>query len=318
MSGIALALAHQRQWRTPLFAFLRRCAARAPLIGPRLMKLALVARYVRCQGRPPRLDPPQTFNEHLTYRILYDRDPRLKILCDKLRVRGFIEQALGPGYTTPLLGAWDHPAQISWDRLPQQFVLKPNHSSGPFEIVEDLHTADRAQLVLKATEWLRRDYFDISFEWGYRDLPRRVLAEPLLRFIDGGAPVEIDVFCFGGRAEYLRVFYGSKFAPERCDAWFDAKGHRQALRCNTVRPMEEVINPSKVDLVTEHARSVWPDLLRLSETIAGSFRHLRVDFYLTDQGIRIGELTAYTNGGTNRFSPPEWDARIGRLYSASP
>ena len=109
----------------------RRWLRRAPVIGPWLIHAALVRRHAGIHGAAPRLDPPVTFNEHILHRILFDRDPRLKVLNDKLAVRDFIRARVGDAYVVPLLGVWRDPALVEWDRLPMPFVLKPNHSSGP-------------------------------------------------------------------------------------------------------------------------------------------------------------------------------------------
>ena len=87
-------------------------------------------RYKAAFGVLPRLNPPISFNEHILHRKIYDRDPRLRIVCDKLAVRRLIGERVGEEYVVPLLGVWEPPREITWHTLPQKFVLKPNHSSG--------------------------------------------------------------------------------------------------------------------------------------------------------------------------------------------
>lgn len=159
-----------------LLRFLRR----TPIPGRRLIRAEIERRYESVFGRMPRIDAPSGFNERILHRILYDRDPRLKIICDKLPVREFIRERAGPEFVVPLLGVWKDPASIPWDALPRRFVLKPNHSSGPVALVRTDAERDPAALSARAAEWLDHDYFDVSFEWGYRNMPRRLLAEPLL------------------------------------------------------------------------------------------------------------------------------------------
>src|SRR5262249_39136867 len=52
----------------------------------------LLKRYRSTFGVFPRLNPPVSFNERILHRLIYDRDPRLRIVSDKLAVRGFIEE----------------------------------------------------------------------------------------------------------------------------------------------------------------------------------------------------------------------------------
>ena len=44
-------------------------------------------------------------------------------------------------------------------------------------------------------------------------------------------------------------------------------------------------------------------------------RHLRVDFYIVDEKIYVGELTFYHNGGFSEVKPEEWNYKMGSMIS---
>lgn len=291
------------RWLSPLCASGLRWLRRAPVIGPWLIHSALVRRHARIHGVAPRLDPPITFNEHILHRILFDRDPRLKVLNDKLAVRDFIRARVGEDYVVPLLGVWSDPALVEWDRLRVPFVLKPNHSCGPITYVRTESDLDRVRLTALARGWLAVDYFDTSLEWGYRNLPRRLLAEPLLRGPDGAALAEAQVFTFHGRAAIVRVRYGVKGSDDRREARFDAQG--------TLLPMPWL----RPELDLRPTPEVFQRLITLAETLSAGFSHLRVDFNLTADGPMIGELTPYTGGSTHHWRHPEWNSVFGRMWA---
>lgn len=275
---------------------------RIPVVKQRRIRTELVKRYQQHLGLVPRLNPPVSFNEHILHRILYDRDPRLKIICDKLAVRDFIRQRVGPEFLVPVLGVWQNPSDIAWERLPQSFVLKPSHASGPVLLIPaeaDRQFEDWAEQV---KGWLDYDYFDISYEWGYRGIPRRLLAEPLLKGADGGPPVEVQVMTFSGKAAFIRVFSGGKLSPEMRDNWFDAKGNRL--------PFRVLSTPGDYEFSEDDLKMLVP----LAERVSEGFSHLRVDFYLTDVGPKIGELTAYHIAGLAQWNPLDWDEKLGQLF----
>jgi len=276
---------------------------RAPVIGPWLIRSALVGRHARLHGVAPRLDPPVTFNEHILHRILFDRDPRLKVLNDKLAVREFIRARVGEEYVVPLLGTWSDPALVQWDRLPLPFVLKPNHSSGHIAYVRTEADLDRARLTALARGWLAEDYFDTAMEWGYRNLPRRLLAEPLLRGPDGATLIEAQVFTFHGRAAILRVFVGVKGGDDRREVCFDAQG--------VLVPLTTFFSQSAVRLEPD----LFDRLIAVAETLSAGFSHLRIDFNLTADGPMIGEITSYNGGGVHPWYNPEWDGILGRMWA---
>lgn len=185
-----------------------RLLRRLPVVGPPLVRATLIRRHRLATGRTPRLDPPATFNERMLHRMLHDRDPRLRAMNDKLAMREMVARQLGPAFVVPLLGVWDDPTRIDWTALPDRFVLKPSHASGRVALVRTPAERDPAALAARARDWLASDHFDVSLEWGYRDLPRRILAEPLLTGADGAAAPELQVFTFGGRAALYRVSTG--------------------------------------------------------------------------------------------------------------
>jgi TupA-like ATPgrasp len=285
-----------RTTKTSLLRPLRRL----PLLGPAMIRHALIRRYASVLGAEPRLDPPVTFNEHILFEILTCRDPLLRVVADKLTVRDLIRNRVGPEYVVPLLGVWKNPHDIRWDCLPERFVVKPNHASLRHAIIKSRAEIDPSSLARQCQTWIDFDFFDECLEWHYRDLPRRILIEPLLVGPDGGPPPEAKVFTFGGRAEIIRLLTGSGETIR--DQWFSRDGERL--------PLQTLTRPGEAELSNEMAAA----LVAVSERLAAGFRHIRVDFYLTDAGLRIGELTAFNVSGLQQFQPKEWDERLGALW----
>lgn len=294
-----------RTWRGRIVTPALRALRRMPLVGPPLVRATLVHRYRKATGLTPRLDPPGTFNERILHRMLYDHDPYLRVVNDKLAMREVVARRAGPEFLVPLLGVWDHPNDVPWDSLPERFVLKPNHASGRVALVRGPAERDPAALAAKARAWLATDYFDTSLEWGYRGLPRRLLAEPLLAGPRGGPLVELQVLTFGGRAEFYRFQVGEKGTGRRTDAWYGRDGTRLDLRIGM--PSCEVVA----------GREAVARALAAAERVSERLVQLRVDFYITPDGLRIGELTPYHRAGVTRWQPPEWDARLGAIWAAA-
>ncbi|MDC7788101.1 ATP-grasp fold amidoligase family protein [Rhodoplanes sp. TEM] len=275
---------------------------RLPLVGPRRVRRTLAARYAARFGVAPRLDRPVTFNEHILHRMIFDRDPRLRIVCDKIAGKAFIAARGGSGLVVPTLRAWRRPEEIDWSLLPARFVLKPTHTSGPVAIVGGPAECDPAALVAAARQWLAADYFDHSLEWGYRGVPRRLIAEPLLLGPGGAPPVEALVFTFGGRARLIRLLRGRKGTAEERDAWYDATGRRLALPANLPEADIPLAPADRAALVT------------VAERLSEGFSSLRVDCYLTAAGLKVGELTPYSNAGLLMWGSPEIDTLLGGLW----
>jgi hypothetical protein len=57
------------------------------------------------------------------------------------------------------------------------------------------------------------------------------------------------------------------------------------------------------------------ELIALAERVAAGYDHVRVDFFETGDGLRIGEITLYSWSGLLPFRPAEADAILGSYWS---
>ena len=247
------------------------------------------------------LFPPKSFNEHILHRIIFDRDPRLKVICDKVAVRQFVRDKVGSQYVVPLVGVYEHPDEIEWQKLPVKFVLKTSHTSGSVRIIDQSMGLNRGELSRVAGQWLAHEYLG-GLQWGYRGIPRRLLVEPFLQSADGRQALEIEIYTFFGKAALANLILGTKFTPNRRHAWFDVMGRRVAVD----------MGYRSADITLP--REIFHSAMELAEVASADFSSLRVDLYLTGDGLKIGELTAYTNSGFTQWNPPTLDELLGTLW----
>lgn len=294
-------------------SLLRRCALQSPgWLQQQAIRRIKVRSYAQIFGRLPALRPPRRFSEYVTHRLIHDRDPLLKCVSDKLAVRRLISETAGNRYLVPLLGTWKRAAEIQWRDLPLPAVLKPTHMSGAISFLHEHDPVDRAALGREADRWLSVDYFFHAAEWSYQGCPRRLIAEPLLVSSDGGALVEASVFTFHGHAVMIKALVGRKGTDERCCLWQDGDGATPEL--HDITPLAcDRLEPGAFRRMQSQVDAVRAELLAVSSRIGERLPMIRVDFYLTDRGLRIGELTPYPLAGLVRYEPPEWDERLGRL-----
>ncbi len=269
----------------------------------------LIGHYTRAHGKPPRLNPPVTFNEKIIAASLTDHHPLLALCSDKIAVRDYVAARIGAEWVPPLLGAWWRAEDIDWDALPNAFVLKPSHTSGQILKVDDKTSLDRAQTTATLRGWLAYDYYRQGpGEWRYRDIPPRILAEPLLpNAADGGSPPDVKVFMVDGEPLVMQVMGGRHRAPgaEVMSSWFDCRTLallpiRQNRRDQFVTEV-----PSEIDLET---------LFRLCRALAADFDQVRVDFLLAGGRLWFTELTFTDFAGCAVYDPPEWDERLGAAW----
>jgi hypothetical protein len=254
-------------------------------------------------GYEPDLRQPRTFNERLARKILDDRNPLIPLTLDKVRVRDWVAARIGAEFLVPLIGTWRRARDIPWDELPSRFVAKTNHGCAYNLLVTDKASQDRAEAIRTLDGWLAENYYDHAREWGYRDIPRRILVEEFLRGRDGGAPDDYKLFVFGGQPRLLKVIR-DRFTDKR-HFYYDPQ---------TLEPLDlGCFNPA--DYPDDPAPPPEARVLRdLAARLGADFDAVRVDFYLIDGRPLFGELTHYTGAASLSLGSYEKDLAVGEMW----
>lgn len=247
------------------------------------------------------LDFPKTFNEKVQWLKLYDITPLKTMLADKYQVRDWVAGKIGEEYLVPLLGVWDRFDDIDFDALPEKFVLKTNHGCASNYIVKDKSTLDRKKAKEDFDKWLSKTFaFQNGLELHYMNIPPKIIAEQYLENGDGDLK-DYKVFCFNGKAEH--VMYLSDRRKGLRMAFYDLDWNKQEFTYSYPRIEEDIPKPANLDKV-----------IRLAEELAQGFAHVRVDFYILDNGdIRFGEMTFTSASGALKWSHEEANQRYGDL-----
>jgi hypothetical protein len=255
-------------------------------------------------GRWPDFRHPRTLHEHIQAYYLRNRDPRLVMLADKLRVRGYIARTAGAEYVVPLLNSWKRAGDVPLETLPFPVVLKPAHASGRVLLLHsaaDVRPQEHRRLLRK---WLSQDYSRVNREWFYHHVPRRIVAEPMLFDAEGGIPADYKAYVIGGQVRYFQVEKG-RFG----------RGTR-----NLYGPDWQLlpVRGSQPRHAPEPAPETLPKMIELAERLAAPFEFLRVDFYITRHGLRISELTNSPGAGFGRFYPEGFGEEMGAWWGGGP
>ncbi|MCT9623363.1 ATP-grasp fold amidoligase family protein, partial [Curtobacterium sp. C2H10] len=89
--------------------------------------------------------------------MVYHRDEFFTLIADKIAVRDYIKLTMGEEYLIPLLGVFNKPEDIDFDRLPEAFVMKCNHDSGSAIVCDDKKTLNRKYINQHFHQRLKRN-----------------------------------------------------------------------------------------------------------------------------------------------------------------
>lgn len=262
-------------------------------LPPRL-KIALQFYYHL--GYVPNLRQPETLNEKIQYRKLYDRDPRLAPLIDKIAAKETVAGIIGADWIIPTLWSGTDPAHIPFDTLTPPYVVKPNHTSNCNVFVFDAGTIDPAHIRKQARSWLKIDHARYAHEWAYQQVTPGLLIEPFI----GSAtspPVDLKFYVFHGRVHYVEVCVERGTKNKRF-VYFD--------RDWVWQPVSERVDMAKP--------KNFAAMIEAAETLAAPFGFARVDFYEVDDRPLFGEITFYPAAGYDSDHSAGFDRVLGELW----
>lgn len=265
-------------------------------------KKALTEWLYESIGEVADLDNPKSFNEKIQWLKLHaDKEP-YRTLADKYKVRKWIADKIGEEYLIPLLGVWENFDDIDFDSLPDKFVLKANHGCKYNYIVTDKSRFNRTDARNKFNRWMKENFAWNSLELQYRNIPRRIIAEEYIENSDNNLN-DYKIFCFDGKPMYI-AFYTERQESLRI-AIFDLEWNLMPFTTGVPRYTQEVEKPKNLE-----------EMIRLAGILAEGFPHVRVDFYvLNDGSIKFGEMTFSTASGFVNWQPKEYNRILGDMIT---
>lgn len=249
--------------------------------------------YAWRHGRRVAWDHPARFTELVQLRKLTDRSPIQTQMMDKIAAKRLAGAQLGEEWIVPTI--WQGTALPRLILFPVPAIIKSRHGCNQYRVVTAVPDCERWQQLRRiARRWQRRPYGRWLDEWAYHDVPRGILAEPLL----GGAlplPIDYKIYVFGGVATHVQVHLGR------------GRRHRWILHDRSwrqlVRAADEPPPPPSLAAMLEAA-----------EALAGDMNFLRVDFYDVGGRPYFGEYCLYPGSGLDPFAADWIDFELGALW----
>lgn len=251
---------------------------------------------------------PKTFNEKIQFRKLYDNNPLYSICSDKYRVRKYVKEKIGEEYLIPLYLVTDKLTEEQWDKLPNQFVAKANHNSGPVQIVKDKSKANKKEIINELNNQLELDYGILSMEKFYSDIPRKIIVEKFLSITDE-IPADYKFHCFNYKDEFKCFIEHIVGRKEN-----NLSTYKSVYYDENWSKMPFTIESENYDYIVEKPKK-FKKMLEIVKKLSEDFEYVRVDLYNIDEKIYFGELTFCDGSGLAKFEPEDWDYKFGEYWN---
>jgi len=257
------------------------------------------------------LEYPKTFNEKIQWYKLYYHHPDMPRCVDKVEFKDYIAEKLGRGHTARLLRVWKSPGEISFDGLPERFVVKSNcQDNGKYiAIIKDKSSYDLPALEQEIKNyWFHPLNLLINgFCSAYHTITPKVFAEEYIEEYNGQVN-DYKLWCFNGVPKFFHVTTNHFIQKKNNDKYHIGYYTLTWEPMNVVRvghdACKDVPRPKHLDTMVDLAR-----------VLSAGFPFVRVDFFNTDEKAYLSELTFYPNGGYEKYSPPEFDMYMGDLFN---
>lgn len=252
------------------------------------------------------LENPCEYQEKLQWLKLYNHDPKYTKMVDKITAKEYATEVIGKQYIIPTLGVWQHFDDIDFDQLPDQFVLKTNHSGGNTGVVvcTDKSKLDKAEAKKKLEASLKTNVYDKLREWPYKDVKPMIMAEVYMsddsEFNKGGLS-DYKFTCFDGVADNVMVCT-DRASGETKFYFYDRNWNLMPLnvRGKNTDPSFKLPKPDCME-----------EMFEIAGKLSKGVPFLRVDLYCINARPYFGETTFFPASGFDPNILPETEIYFG-------
>lgn len=247
---------------------------------------------------------PMRYTEKIQWYKLYYRNELMPICVDKYRVREYIQKKGLSDILVKLYGVYDKAEDISFDALPEKFVLKTSNGSGTNIICRNKGELSQSEIIKKVNNFLKQSSASAGREWAYAKGTPKIIIEELLEdpsSVDGSIP-DYKHLCFNGSPEYI-VLDIDRFTEHKRNI-YDVDWHdlHVASDCPCIenRKFDKPLNYDK--------------MIEIAKILSEDFPAVRVDLYNISGRIYFGELTFFPWSGYVQYTPDSFDFEMGRKF----
>ncbi|MEG0237312.1 MAG: ATP-grasp fold amidoligase family protein [Cetobacterium sp.] len=253
---------------------------------------------------------PKTFSEKIQFRKIYSSNKKneLYTLCsDKYLVREYVAKKIGKEFLIPLLLVTKKLSLEQWEKLPDKFVAKANHNSGPVQIVSNKNKENAKKIIAELEFQLKIDYGVISLEEFYSNIPKKIIIEKFLNF-KGKSMQDYKFHCFNSGEIFVEhILERNENVKEKKvlkTNFYDENWNKLNFSIGTEIYNENINKPKNFE-----------KMKNIAKKLAEDFDYVRVDLYNLDGKIYFGELTFSGDSGLQEFSIKKWNIKFGEIWN---
>jgi hypothetical protein len=292
-----------------LIVFYKKCEAQKEIKAYSAGKAVpyLTNWYKKMTGFDLDLQNPKTLTEKQQWIKLFGVTKEKTKFTDKYLVRQHIANLFGEKYLIPIISfhGRDHfynAKNISFEELPNSFVVQCNHGSGMTHVIKDKNIYGKKRwkkLQRLLNRSLKENYaFNNGLELVYKNIKPCIFFTKYLEI--GNDLPDYKFMCFNGIPKYVWV---------DCDRFIQ---HKRKLYNIDFSPASFVMGRFGSQSISAKPKN-YEEMLSMAETLCQGFDYVRVDLYNVNGNIYFGELTFSSGSGIELPNPIEYNEKLGKM-----
>ena len=176
---------------------------------------------------------------------------------------------------------YDRAEDIDWDALPHSFAMKWNFGCSYNIICRSKDQLDKKAAKRQMEKWGREPFWAYYSELQYRGVDKKIIVEEYIGSPEGLPPEDYKFYCFHGHAHCVMVCAGREEGWPRF-YFFDRKFQLMRINHDGKEAPDDfsLPKPQRVE-----------EAFEIADRLSWGFPFVRVDLYLTERGVRFGEMT---------------------------
>ena len=148
-----------------------------------------------------------------------------------------------------------------------------------------------------------RDYFPMSREWPYKNVERKIICEQYM----GENLTDYKNYCFNGKMLYSFVWKNESRADGRKPEAFFCGAYDREWKKTGI----DIDYPSRTDVIDKP--DCYDEMVVIAEKMSAGIPFVRVDCYIINNHVYVGEMTFFPWGGFQKFKDEYWNDYLGQL-----
>lgn len=245
-------------------------------------------------------EEPLTYDEKIHWLIVNAYRDGYGKYADKYEVRNYVKECGLEDILIRLFGVYDNVEQIDYDKLPDKFILKTTHASGPdFYVIcgdkKDFNSKAANERLIKA---LKTDFSKKVCEYHYNGIKPRIICEEFLEMDDQEMLTDYKVVCSCGTPLRVLVCKDRNQGRDYYDTdWNYCDYVKEQYRSGYIEEKPEKLQ----------------EMLRAAAVLSKSFPLARIDFYVVKGKLYFGEITLSPAAGNHEYLNQKGQDELGKL-----